>query len=405
MSNTENEWYYDYILETISSPQFRNPIKDFIDENCIVFVGEEENSVEQGILFKKFTKLVESLLEISLTELGITEEMFCLAAKKGLENPIAKKYFEQLISFTNYNYFKSLMTRRNMQLEDMQNMNSKNVKQKKKKVYINDRELQEAIKMSKATEEEIRKLKALEERELIRALKLSQMYSNPNPVVESYQKKTVPSIVNKQIQQSIPIKSNESNPNKTNVNTLPNKPIQKPEIKIQEIEKKEIKNQEISKPIIPEIKTPTPIQPKSLIDDDKEDEEKDEKPLIDEDTEQPVNPIDKVIQKKKKEIPESNIQYEIGKKNVILPPNTNSGRGTLSNTLNKNLNDLETEKVRKLREYREMILNIEREKRKKKEEFENTNNMNDEEKRRLALRMQLAEKLKRHNLEKKNEDE
>lgn len=76
----------------------------------------------------------------------------------------------------------------------------------------------------------------------------------------------------------------------------------------------------------------------------------------------------------------------------------------MSSTLNKNLNDLEAEKARKLREYREMILNMKREKRKKKEELDNNNNMNDEEKRRLALRMQLAENLKRINLEKKNEN-
>ena len=394
MSNTDNEWYYDYILETISSPQFRNPIKDFIDKNCYSFVGTEENSLEQGNLFKQFTKLVDNLLEKSLTELGITEEMFCLAAKKGLENPVAKKYFEQLISFTNYNYFKSLMTKRNIQLEEMamSQMNGEPINNKKKKKNKNDPELQEAIKMSLAVEEEKRKLKALEERELKRAIKMSLINSNQNPVVESYKKKTVPSIVeNKPIQQSVPIKSNESlNPKKPNLTPVQKKEIQNPQIQNPQIQKKE--NQ-------PQIEKPKPIQQeqKDLID---EDETKEEKPIFDEEIDEPVNPIDKVIQRKNKQIPDTNIQYEIGKKTI--PQNT---KRTLSSTLNKNLNDFEAEKVRKLREYREMLLSIEREKRKKKEELQNSNNMSDENKRRLALRMQLAEKLKKQNLEKNYDNE
>ena len=393
-NNDENEWYYDYILETISSPQFRNPIKDFIDKNCYSFVGSEENSLEQGNIFKKFTKLVDNLLETSLTELGITEEMFCLAAKKGLENPVAKKYFEQLISFTNYNYFKSLMTKRNIQLEEMamSQMNGQPINNKKKKKNKNDPELQEAIKMSLAVEEEKRKLKALEERELKRAIKMSLINSNQNPVVESYKKKTVPSIVeNKPIQQSVPIKSNESlNPKKPNLTPVQKKEIQNPQIQNPQIQKKE--NQ-------PQIEKPKPIQQeqKDLID---EDETKEEKPIFDEEIDEPVNPIDKVIQRKNKQIPDTNIQYEIGKKTI--PQNT---KGTLSSTLNKNLNDFEAEKVRKLREYREMLLSIEREKRKKKEELQNSNNMSDENKRRLALRMQLAEKLKKQNLEKNYDNE
>ena len=393
-NNDENEWYYDYILETISSPQFRNPIKDFIDKNCYSFVGSEENSLEQGNIFKKFTKLVDNLLEKSLTELGITEEMFCLAAKKGLENPVAKKYFEQLISFTNYNYFKSLMTKRNIQLEEMamSQMNGEPINNKKKKKNKNDPELQEAIKMSLAVEEEKRKLKALEERELKRAIKMSLINSNQNPVVESYKKKTVPSIVeNKPIQQSVPIKSNESlNPKKPNLTPVQKKEIQNPQIQNPQIQKKE--NQ-------PQIEKPKPIQQeqKDLID---EDETKEEKPIFDEEIDEPVNPIDKVIQRKNKQIPDTNIQYEIGKKTI--PQNT---KRTLSSTLNKNLNDFEAEKVRKLREYREMLLSIEREKRKKKEELQNSNNMSDENKRRLALRMQLAEKLKKQNLEKNYDNE
>ena len=48
----DNSWMYDYILQTIRSPEFRNPIKDFIDDNCNTFIGLEENTLNKEICIK-----------------------------------------------------------------------------------------------------------------------------------------------------------------------------------------------------------------------------------------------------------------------------------------------------------------------------------------------------------------
>ena len=171
MSKTDNadlEWMYEVVYQIIRSPEFRNPIKDFIDDNCGTFIGVDENTFEQGQLHKEFTLLIDNLLDTLTKDIGITEEMFCLAAKKGLNEPKAKKYFEQLISFTNYNYFKHLMTKRNFQLEELaykQMMadrkengegndedNEEEIEKKRKEMEEN--ELQCALKMSLAVEEE-----------------------------------------------------------------------------------------------------------------------------------------------------------------------------------------------------------------------------------------------------------
>ena len=165
------DWVYDIVLQLIRSPEFRNPIKDFIDDNCNTFIGVEENTFEQGALHKQFVQLIDNLLDTITKDIGITEEMFCLAAKKGLKEPKAKKYFEQLISFTNYNYFKNLMTKRNFQLEELaykQMMADKNQNQEgegeeneeeleKKRKEMEENELQCALKMSLAAEEEKKK--------------------------------------------------------------------------------------------------------------------------------------------------------------------------------------------------------------------------------------------------------
>jgi|LauGreDrversion4_2_1035121.scaffolds.fasta_scaffold2021776_2 hypothetical protein len=61
--------------------------------------------------------MVETLLDFLLADLEITQEQFLRSAKYGLESE-NKKYFEQIIACDNYIYFKSLMVKRNLQLQE-----------------------------------------------------------------------------------------------------------------------------------------------------------------------------------------------------------------------------------------------------------------------------------------------
>jgi hypothetical protein len=186
--NVDMEWLYDCVLQIVKSPEFRNPIKDFVDDNCGSFIGVDENTFEQGALHKEFIELVDNLLDTLTKDIGITDEMFCLAAKKGLEDKKSKKYFEQLISFTNYNYFKNLMTKRNLYLEELAYKEMMKDKEKgknnditkeqmeefeKKAKEMEEDQLQCALKMSLAAEEEMKKLQALEDADLEKAIQLS----------------------------------------------------------------------------------------------------------------------------------------------------------------------------------------------------------------------------------------
>ena len=177
-----NDWVYDYIFGKISSPEFRNPIKNFIDENCSSFIDVDENTFQQGALFNEFTQLVDNLLEKMLKKCNLTEEQLILASKKGLENEKHKKYFEQLIAFNNYNYFKNVMTKRNYQFiqmaEDAMKIDMKVLEKllatKKEQKEREEKQIQSAIQMSLALEDEKRRIKALEDEELKRAIRLSQ---------------------------------------------------------------------------------------------------------------------------------------------------------------------------------------------------------------------------------------
>lgn len=57
------------------------------------------------------------MLQKLLDEIGVDQEVFLLAAKKGLDSD-DKKFYEQLIACDNFLYFKNMMIKRNMQLEE-----------------------------------------------------------------------------------------------------------------------------------------------------------------------------------------------------------------------------------------------------------------------------------------------
>jgi len=66
----------------LSSPTWKNPIINFIDENCIVFEDAEENSLEYTSVHNRFKKLVDSQLEGFIQDLGIQPQDFLTACSK-----------------------------------------------------------------------------------------------------------------------------------------------------------------------------------------------------------------------------------------------------------------------------------------------------------------------------------
>ena len=372
-------WIYDTVLQIIKSPEFRNPLKDFIDDNCGSFIGVDENTFEQGALHKEFVTLADSLLETLTQEIGITEEMFCLAAKKGLEDQKDnKKYFEQLIAFNNYTYFKNLMTKRNLHLEKIayQEMMKDKEKEAKEEGKKNDEEIKQlteqqnnaekgelecAMKMSLALEEEEKKLRELEEAELEKAIKLSlleqQKSPNPTPLIQA-------------------------NPNlQIKIDNQP-VPAPKAEEKKPEEKKPEEKKQEEKKP---------------------------------EELPKKLNPIDKVALKQKqlKEHDEK-MKNIVQNKLSTVPVFTDKK----NESLNKKLDEMEANKNKTLQEYREMILRMKKEKR-HQEENEGTDilsyglddkdkqkgkeepKLTEEEKQKMKNKKSLADRLKANLFKKK----
>lgn len=53
-----------------------------------------------------------------INDLQISQEMFLQACSIGLNDPANNSYFEQLVSAENFNYFKCMMVRRNVKLQE-----------------------------------------------------------------------------------------------------------------------------------------------------------------------------------------------------------------------------------------------------------------------------------------------
>ena len=245
---------YNWVATKISGPSFRNIIKDFIDDNCSIFLDIDENTFQQGQIFNEFNQLLENILNDVLEEGGLTQEQFLSAAERGLTDQKYKKYFDQLLNFSDYNFFKRCMTKRNYALikrfEEQIAQEKKEIEEKKleeererqkeleqqkiqEEINANinnaegrekterekeeerqrallfqmlnqeeEKELQEVIKQSLALEEENRRKAVIEEEELNRALKQSLLESTNPPNKPEEPKKEEPKKPDFQIQKN-----------------------------------------------------------------------------------------------------------------------------------------------------------------------------------------------------------
>ena len=75
-SESEHDWLFEYVTSVLSSPSWEVPIMSFIDDNCILFGAEEENSLLQAEVHNKFKNLIEGLLEDHLNQVEVGRKLF-----------------------------------------------------------------------------------------------------------------------------------------------------------------------------------------------------------------------------------------------------------------------------------------------------------------------------------------
>ncbi|CAD8079979.1 unnamed protein product [Paramecium primaurelia] len=186
----EENWVYASILQYLISPIWNITISEFIDQNCIVFDDEEENKLEYQALFKKYKKMMANLIDNMMNELGVNEEQFAEQVEKGLKHPKDKQVFEKLLTIDNFLVFKTSMIKRNkeLELEALKEIEKQDQKKIKKGQAVNVQnnanikllemeaekaELEHALQMSLAVEEEKKKMLTEEDRQLQEVLRQS----------------------------------------------------------------------------------------------------------------------------------------------------------------------------------------------------------------------------------------
>jgi len=148
----------DSITEFLKSPVWKNPIVQFIDENCASFDCEEENKLEYTEIHNKFKTLVDTKLNGFMTDFGIPADSFLMACELASQK-VHKSIVKQLLAVEDFLVFKKMMNARNKQLneEAMKQLKPTDGGEQQKKV-----DAQLAAKM-KAEREKAEKEQALAE--------------------------------------------------------------------------------------------------------------------------------------------------------------------------------------------------------------------------------------------------
>ena len=122
-ADDENDWIFDFVLQFLESDKFDAAVMDFVDEKCFVFDNEEENKFIYTDIHHEFREHIEALISSNLGELDITPEMFFESCQNGRNNrDINRQVFERMIAMDDFQTFKKIMVKRNieLQLEAMQ---------------------------------------------------------------------------------------------------------------------------------------------------------------------------------------------------------------------------------------------------------------------------------------------
>ena len=110
-------WLFDAVTGFLRGPEWAVPVWNFIDDNCIVFDSEEENKLAHIDIFNAFREMVESLLEMHLSDVGCSMEEFVELCEAYSTTEVGRDVLEQILAVDDYVSFKKMMVKRNMELE------------------------------------------------------------------------------------------------------------------------------------------------------------------------------------------------------------------------------------------------------------------------------------------------
>ncbi|XP_044746894.1 cilia- and flagella-associated protein 36 isoform X3 [Coccinella septempunctata] len=122
MAEDENSWVFDSLVCFLRGPIWDAPIQNFIEEKSLIFEpNNAENEDDYQKIFDEYKNLVDFMLGNFMEDVGITPAQFEYASFKTRQHHHSLRFdqstFEQIWAANNYEMFKRMMTRRNIDLQ------------------------------------------------------------------------------------------------------------------------------------------------------------------------------------------------------------------------------------------------------------------------------------------------
>ena len=134
-----------------SSPDFTTPIQEFLYNNCSKLEEAKETgeqSINNYVLFKQYTELMDKTLEKFLENANLDPEVFIAALQFAKDENIPCSFLDYVLSSIEYEDFYNLML-------DYKKMNNKEIENNEANINFMDNEI-------KKDEENIKKIKGKE---------------------------------------------------------------------------------------------------------------------------------------------------------------------------------------------------------------------------------------------------
>lgn len=121
-----SDWVVEAVIQFVKSPLWTVPINNFIDDNCVVFADDEDGEMkfEYTNIFRQFQEIVDALLTSFIEELGVPAEEVMTACKnrmvaeQGLtKGKFVSEFMEYITCLDDFRSFKKVMEQRNVALE------------------------------------------------------------------------------------------------------------------------------------------------------------------------------------------------------------------------------------------------------------------------------------------------
>ncbi|ORC93063.1 putative coiled-coil domain-containing protein 104 [Trypanosoma theileri] len=119
---SEDGWITESVVQFTRSPLWRTPVDNFVDDNCWLFTDDTEMKVEQTEVHFAFRKLIDELLTSFVQDIGVSLESVIDAVHHSVEGASnekdsAEQFLNYIFYVDDFRSFHKMMVKRNIQLD------------------------------------------------------------------------------------------------------------------------------------------------------------------------------------------------------------------------------------------------------------------------------------------------